>query len=140
MGRWTTLDVSGCGRYDRSEAQPATSGPTARASPIRQTRPANEAVRDIVVSSSIVSVRYLETSICIGRTMLLDRGFLSLEDDCGQRERKVLSCQWVANMSLLTCWAGVGRGWCRETQGENPQVFPGPAKPEIPTYSIQARE
>jgi len=45
----------------------------------------------------------------------------------------VSTVQWVANMSLLTCWAGVGRGWCRETQGENPQVFPGPAKPEIPT-------
>lgn len=35
----------------------------------------------------------------------------------------VMSCQWVANISLLTCRAGVGRGWCPGTRGENPQVF-----------------
>lgn len=36
----------------------------------------------------------------------------------------VSTVQWFANMSLLTCWAGAGQGWCRETPGENPQVFP----------------
>src|SRR5271166_5669258 len=62
MGRRTTLVVSGCGRYDRSEEQPAASGPTERASPIRQARPVNEAIRDMVVPSSIGSDRQLETS------------------------------------------------------------------------------
>lgn len=45
----------------------------------------------------------------------------------------VSTVQWVANMSLLTCWAGLGRGWRRETGGENSQVLSTPRKPEIPS-------
>jgi hypothetical protein len=52
----------------------------------------------------------------------------------------VSTVQWFANLILLTCWAGVGQGLSRETQEENPQVFSGLTKPEIPPYSIQARE
>lgn len=44
----------------------------------------------------------------------------------------VSTVQWFANMVLLTCWAGVGHHWSRETQAENPQVFSGLSKPEIP--------
>jgi hypothetical protein len=36
----------------------------------------------------------------------------------------VSTVQWLANLSLLTCWAGEGRGDRRQTQGENPQVLP----------------
>lgn len=36
----------------------------------------------------------------------------------------VSTVQWLANLSLLTCWAGLGRGDRRQTQGENPQVLP----------------
>ncbi len=44
----------------------------------------------------------------------------------------VSTLQWVANLILLTCWAGPWPGRHQESGKENPQVFAEPTKPEIP--------
>jgi hypothetical protein len=44
----------------------------------------------------------------------------------------VSTVQWLANMTLLTCWTTGRPDRCRESQGENPQVLPHFPKPKKP--------
>ncbi len=52
----------------------------------------------------------------------------------------VSTVQWVANLSLLTCWASVGRGCCRQTQGENRDSSPNSTRSGLPEFGWLAAE